>query len=199
MEALNRFNEDFNEIVDITYNTYWGIPLVYKKAYSRALEKTVSDILKDKEHLFDLTIEDLRQQVCLFWLKYEKQYEIQKEKNNVTLITYLIRRSIWGIRDWLHKNNSSLRVDLRAPVEDKDPIGFKLNINFLLKGSSNNLLKNLSGYERYIIFLVFKEGKNFVEMSKILQRDRASIKEHYKNIIEKVRKNNDETLKKRNN
>ena len=68
----------------------------------------------------------------------------------------------------------------------------------MLKGSSSNLLKNLSPYERYIIFLVFKEEKDFVEMSKILQKDRRSIQQHYKKIIEKVKNNNEEALKKRN-
>ena len=83
-------------------------------------------------------------------------------------------------------------------TEDRTAVGFKLNLRFLLEGSNNRLLKDLSGYERYIIFLVFKEEKNMVEMSKILQRDRRAIKNHYEKILERIKGNYENANKKRN-
>ena len=75
MGALNKFHEDFNELVDVTYNTYWGLPVIYRKAYSKALEEAVLETLVNKNSSFDLRLEDLKQQVSLFWINYEKQYE----------------------------------------------------------------------------------------------------------------------------
>ena len=198
MNILNKFPKDYNEFIDIIYNAYWSLPTIHKEKYSKALESMVLNVLEGRKPSFDLTLEDLKQEMCFFWIKHEKDYMKNKERKNISLRSYIIRRSMWSVRDWLKRHNSIVKTDIINKTEDRTAVGFKLNLRFLLEGSNNRLLKDLSGYERYIIFLVFKEEKNMVEMSKILQRDRRAIKNHYEKILERIKGNYENANKKRN-
>ena len=189
MNVLEKFSNDFKEFVKVTYNTYWELPVIHRKKFSKALEEIIINSLKNEERIFDLNIEDLKQEIRFFWLKYEKQYNEEEVKERISLRSYIVRRTIWDIRDWIKKHNKIIKIDYDEVNVNDEYTEFKLNIRFLLKGTNFKLLKNLSPYERYIIFLVFKEEKNMLEMSKILQKDRRIIKIHYHKILEKIREN----------
>ena len=72
-------------------------------------------------------------------------------------------------------------------IEEESEPDFKLDLKFLLTGTNYGPLKSLCGYERYIIFLKFKEDKSILEMSRILQKDRRVVKKHFDLIIEKIK------------
>jgi len=129
MNSLDRFSEDFEELIEVTYNTYWNLPVIYRKSFSKSLEQTILNISIHNKHIFDLTMADLRQELSSFWLKYEKQYKNQK--GNVVLRSYIIHRSIWDIRDWLKRHTSIVDIDPTLGVEDNSRAEFKLDLLFL--------------------------------------------------------------------
>ena len=186
MNSLEKFSEDFDELIEVTYNTYWDLPVIHKKSFSKSLEEIILDIPITNRNSFNLTLNDLRQELSSFWLKYEKQYKNPKE--NVALRSYLIRRSIWDIRDWLKRQTNIVVTDPFLGVKNDCVAEFKLDLLFLFEGTNYPPLRILSPYERYIIFLKFKEEKSILQMSKILQKDRRVVKSHFDSIIKKLKK-----------
>ena len=129
----------------------------------------------------------------MLWLTYYKQYNLKDKKPETSLRSYILRRSIWGIRDWLKYELSIVTEEFRTEEEESE-IGFKIDLMFLLQGAECVLLRELSPYERYIIFLKFKEEKSILQMSRILQKDRRVIKNHFDSIILKIKENHSNGL-----
>jgi hypothetical protein len=190
MDVFKKLRKDFNELVKITYSTYWNLSVDPQKNYSTYLRRILEEVLKDKECTFNLIKEDLEQELRTLWLSYQRQYKINNYELNITLRSYIIRRSVWDLRDWVKRHVNIISVDpnLEIEEENKNILDFKLDLMFLLRGTNHGPLKYLCGYERYIIFLKFKEEKSILEMSKILQKDRRIIKKHFDLIIEKLKK-----------
>ena len=188
MNVLQNFQDDFTELVRVTYNTYWDLPVYPKKKFSTVLQTFLIEILKGRELTFDLTKEDLEQELSLLWLSYYKQYTSATSKPDTSLKNYILRRSLWDIRDWIKHHLNIVTVHSVDP-EPANGIGFKIDLMFLLKGTEINLLKNLSPYERYLIFLKFKEEKSILQMSYILQKDRRVVKNHFDLVINKIKEN----------
>jgi len=193
MNILERFEYEFNELVNITYDTYWELNPLPREKFSNILCETLKTSLMGKERSFDLSKEDLKQHLSLLWLSYYRQY--QSKKPETSLKGYILRRSIWGIRDWL-SYEMNIVTEFYDPdlKEENFDFGFKLDLIFLLQGSDFNFLKGLSPYERYIIFLKFKEEKSILQMSHILQKDRRVIKNHFDSIILKLKENHSDGL-----
>lgn len=189
MDVFKKLRKDFNELIKITYNTYWNLSVNPQKNYSIYLIKILEEVLEDKERTFNLSKEDLKQELRTLWLSYQRQYQINEYESDITLRSYIIRRSVWDLRDWIKRHVNVVSVDptLELEQEDENILEFKLDLMFLLKGTSYGPLKHLCGYERYIIFLKFKEEKSILEMSKILQKDRRIVKKHFDLIIEKIK------------
>ena len=88
------------------------------------------------------------------------------------------------------KHNKENRKALFSIPETEDTENeFRIDLTFLLHGMDFTLLNNLSPYERYIIFLKFKEDKSILQMSHILQKDRRVVKNHFDSIIIKIKEN----------
>ena len=149
----------------------------------------MSEILFNKKRSFYLTKEDLNQHLSLLWLSYYKQYTSKEKKPEVSLRTYLLRRSIWGIRDWLNYETNIITEDAYYTKNELVETGFKLDLKFLIEGTDFQLLSVLSPYERYLIFLKFKEEKSILQMSFILQKDRRIVKKHFDLIMQKIKEN----------
>ena len=200
MDVLQYFKNEFDELVSVAYGAYWELDTFPKNKFSIALQDAISDTLLDKKRTFNLTREDLEQQLALFWLSYTKQYHSKKTKPGTSLKIYLIRRSIWGLRDWLRQEINIVTEEYR-PFEEKLEIDndFKIDLMFLFHGIEASLLKDLSPYERYLIFLKFKEDKSILQMSYILQKDRRIIKNHIDSIIIKLKENHSNGLQNEQN
>ena len=189
MSVLKRFEDEFNELADVAYNAYWEREVFPKYKFSVVLEETIIKALKNKNRAFNLAKEDFEQQLALLWLSYHKQYDSKENKLETSLKSYILRRSIWGLRDWLiYESNIVTKEDMSVELE-KVRSEFKIDVSFLLRGTNFALLKNLSPYERYIIFLKFKEDKSILQMSRILQRDRRMVKNHFDSTIERIKEN----------
>ena len=187
MNVFLKFKKDFNELIETTYNTYWDLPLIPQKNYSTYLHKILKEVITDSNSDFYLNKEDLKQELCTLWLSYQEQFLVKHEKSQLSLRSYLIRRSLWDLRDWIKKNINIISVDPTFFIEEESEPDFKLDLKFLLTGTNYGPLKSLCGYERYIIFLKFKEDKSILEMSRILQKDRRVVKKHFDLIIEKIK------------
>jgi hypothetical protein len=189
MNVLERFKNEFNELVDITYNTYWDSDAFPKEKYSVILHDTLVESLDNRERTFNLTREDLKQHLSLLWLTYYKQYNSKDKKPETSLRSYMIRRSIWGIRDWLKYETNIVTEEYNPSFEKELESDFKIDLMFLLDGTGSVFLRELSPYERYLIFLKFKEDKSILQMSNILQKDRRVVKNHFDSIISKIKEN----------
>lgn len=189
MNVLQRFENEFNELVTVAYDTYWELGVLPRNKFSIVLQNTIAQALADKRRTFDLTREDLEQQLTLLWLSYYKQYNSKESKPDTSLKSYMIRRSIWGLRDWLRYEVNVTTEEYTIPEIEEAESEFKIDLMFLLYGVEFVLLKDLSPYERYIIFLKFKEDKSILQMSRILQKDRKVVKSHFDSIIERIKEN----------
>ena len=187
MNIVEQFESEFNEFIDVTYKTYWNEDVLPRQNFSSTLHKTLKKSLGNKKRTFDLTKEDLEQHLSLLWLIYEEQYNHKDKKPDATLKTYIIRRSIWGLRDWLSYEINIVTEEYNPRLDEEIEKEFKLDVLFLLEGSECFLLKELSPYERYIIFLKFKEDKSILQMSYILQKDRRVVKKQFDSIISKIK------------
>ena len=195
MDVLQRFKNEFNELVSVAYDTYWERDVFPKNKFSIVLQDTIAEALSDRKRTFNLTKEDLEQQLALLWLSYYRQYTSKKDKPETSLRSYIIRRSIWGLRDWLKHEVNIVTEEYTIPgAEEEIEDEFKIDLMFLLHGIDFVLLKNLSPYERYIIFLKFKEDKSILQMSHILQKDRRVIKNHFDSIITRIKENHSNGL-----
>jgi len=187
MDVLKRFENEFNELVSVTYDSYWERKVFPKDKFSVVLRDTITNALINKKRTFDLTKEDLEQQLALLWLSYYKQYNSKEDKPETSLKSYIIRRSIWGLRDWLKYEVSVITENFMIPETEVPESEFKIDLAFLFHGVEFTLLKDLSPYERYIIFLKFKEDKSILQMSHILQKDRRMVKSHFDSIIKRIK------------
>jgi len=199
MNVLQRFRNEFEELVSVTYDTYWERDVFPKNKFSIALEDTITEALSDRKRTFNLTREDLEQQLALLWLSYHKQYNSKKNKPETSLRSYMIRRSIWGLRDWLRYEVNIVTEEYSIPETEDTENEFRIDLTFLLHGMDFTLLNNLSPYERYIIFLKFKEDKSILQMSHILQKDRRVVKNHFDSIIIKIKENYSDGLQNKQN
>lgn len=128
---------------------------------------------------------DVVQQLYLIWLKAIKNYRISKP--NIRIRRYLIRMSVWGIRDWLQaESNIPLSGPRKEPEEEQD-YPFTLDLSFLLYGSTYHPLQGLTDYERYLIYLKYVEGKHIFAIADHLQRDRGLVSKQLTTIHNKLR------------
>lgn len=189
MNVLKRFENEFNELVDIAYDAYWGYEVLPKNKVSVVLQDTITKALVGKKRTFNLTKEDLKQQLALFWLSYYRQYYSKEIKPETGLKGYIVRRSIWGLRDWFKHEVDIVTESFAISEAEETESEFKLDLGFLLHGVEYAPLRGLSPYERYIIFLKFKEDKSILQMSRILQKDRRMVKNHFDSIIKRIKEN----------
>ena len=125
------------------------------------------------------------------WLEAKAAYTKNKPKDN-TLKGYLIRHTIWKMRDWLI---AQTRVVKEYPYYyfSKEQSRFVLDLSFLIKGTKIFPFSKLNPYERYLIFLRFREERTIVEIAYIIQKHRCNISKDLYHTIDKLRRLFDET------
>lgn len=177
---LIRYSKEFNKILSIAtdainrrYRPEYKKEYLYQVLSSIPIATTVSD-------------DDIKQELYMIWLIGIKNYYISNPKCAVR--KYLMRMSVWGLRDWLIKEANIL---MSAPVDEnfdeEAECPFTLDLSFLLYGSSYPPLQELSNYERYLIYLKHVEDKHIIEIAKHLQKDRDLISKQITAIYNKLR------------
>ncbi len=181
--VLDTYQDDFKELVDTVEVAYQGNPLHFSKPHLKALYSSLTDNRSGPT----IDREDIEQQLALLWLKYAKGYH--ESKPSIHLRQYLIRRSVWGLRDWFNMEMKPIPyyLLLLPPQEEYLPKPFKLDLGFLLYGTRFYPLSILSSYERYLIFLMFKEERTILEIAKAVQKSDKTVSKQLRNIINKLR------------
>lgn len=184
MDEFEKFREDFKQLVDTTYCALHKKQKTYCRQHLSVLYSSIFH-LDIREYI---AREEIEQELAFIWLKSLKAYHTSKP--NVHIRQYLIRRSLWGLRDWLRtiaaRPIEIPYTDLPEEVETQEK-KFNLDLKFLVYGSDYEPLVQLTPYERYLIFLKFKEDKTILEISHIVQKHYETIYEHLNQIFAKIR------------
>lgn len=135
-------------------------------------------------NILSIDVEDIKQAFIEIWLgAYE---DFVENKPCASIRNYMIRRSVWGMRDWYIKEmNILMKLPYNYYLEEDPP--FLLNLNFLLYGTEIEPLNLLSPYQRYLIFLQYKEEKTIFEIADIVQRDEKTIRYQINSILNLLR------------
>lgn len=178
-EEFIRYMTDFNRLYHIVSDAINGIDqYLYEGNYLYQLvsEMDVTTTIEDA---------DIVQELSVIWLKAIKNYK--KSKPNCNIRQYLIRMSVWGLRDWLQRESN---IQMTAPIEEQEEQEeqpFTLDLPFLLYGSIYQPLQALTDYERYLIYLKYVDGKHIFEIAEHLQKDRSIVSKQLYAIHDKLR------------
>lgn len=145
----------------------------------RQTVQDLNDIQTDWEYV------DISQQFLMYFFEADANYALNKP--SVSYKSYVTRRTIWGMRDWFVKRSQIInKYPYYYFVEEKPEL--ILNLDFLLYGTRLYPFSELSPYERYLIFLRFREEKSILKISHIVQHERKIIKAQLDSILDKLRR-----------
>lgn len=170
---------DFNKLWKITVD---AINKVNSHKYNGDY---LYQLIAPLDRIATIDSEDVVQELACIWLKAIQNYN--DSKPNCSIRQYLVRMSVWGIRDWLYKEAN---IPMSGPLikqEEEREYPFALDLSFLVDGSSQVLFKDLTDYERYLIYLKYHEGKHIFEIAEHLQKDRSVISKQLYAIHDKLR------------
>lgn len=114
----------------------------------------------------------------------EKEYhEVYVADKSSTFELQKMIESVSRQNDIEHANTLTLKEDRPISIYDDDA----LNFNWTNGVTCSELFKTLTPYEREIIILSFMKNKTDIEIGKIYGYHRATINEHKKKAIDKIR------------
>jgi DNA-directed RNA polymerase specialized sigma24 family protein len=180
LAELDLYRAEFDEIVDTVYQAYERKPLQSGKPYLISLYDSVSQF----EPCYPLERADVSQELVFRWLIFIQKY--YEAKPAITLKQYLIRRSIWTMRDWF-------KLLMRKPPYETPIVilpkldSFVLNSKFLLYGTDVQPFDCLTSYERYLLFLKFKDDRTILEIADAVQKTKKTVRTQLKRIYNKLR------------
>lgn len=178
--------DDFNEIVDLVWNTYLRRHTNPQKPHLVKLKKELLSSIRRYWNTYTLDREDIEQELRLLERKYLQSFSKKRRKH--TLKEFVLQCCIFGMRTWFHQQLSSVSHGVESPMPvETCVLEFQLDLRFLLHGTDYWPLCNLSPYERYLIFLRFKEDKSIVEIAYIVQKHREVISKQLRSILNRLR------------
>lgn len=181
---LKRYRKDFDELVSTVESAYWYQPQLFSKPH---LDYLYSSLTKERNGP-KLEPGEIHQELIALWGEFYRKY--QESKPEIHIRQYLIRRSVWGLRDWF---NSQFKFYPAAPppLDEEETyshrVGFKLDLGFLFYGTRVFPLSILSPYERYLIFLKFKKERTILEIAGIVQKNKETVGFQLHKILKKLR------------
>ena len=185
MNIFERYEKEFNELVDISYCVIRH--RIYPKNHYLAdrIVKAILQIKHPKKLFIDK--DDLRQDIALMWLEYFKKYKNTEHKHG--LKNYIIKMSIWKLRDMIKKELRGPRKvsmpELKHATKFKDHI---LDFHWLLHGDKEDSpLYMLGAYERYLIFLYYVCDLSIEDISKRVYKCPQVVSKSIKQLVNKIR------------
>lgn len=180
------YTEDFDTFVDITYKVLNGHHIQQPVGYEKTLIRTLREVINQSEGYRIILKEDIIQQLRLLWLTYTEEHK--QKQLDVAHKSYLIWRSIYGLKDWLRKELTTfdtLDFDIPSIFTESEQ---KIDVQFLIKGSKIFPLSLLSSYERYLLFLRFYKEMDITEMASLMNKSRPTMHKQLVQVIEKLRR-----------
>ena len=185
MNIFQRYEKEYIQLVDATW-------LLARKRKPRSKDKwtlVLSHAMSKIKNLHRNRIDkdDISQQLALLWLEYYQSY--QNKRPRTDLKTYILRRSVWGLRDWLRKEMFNPKVltliGLKITVERNE---HTLDLYWLLYGDKENgPLHMLTAYERYLLYLRHVQGFSIDEISEIVHKCEKTVRVKLVTLLSKIR------------
>lgn len=146
--------------------------------------------------------EDLYNDIVVLLLECIHEYQ----EGNGSALGYISTRLRWKLRNWLvwqvmnrpydccnsHRLDNQLNWEVYdsqaypAAYEPKLYEGLSEMDLHWVQRTNDPVFKELSVYERYLLYLYWKEGLTFEEMAKILRRDKDTIHRHYTSLMQEL-------------
>ena len=184
MTEFEKYSDDFEELVDAVFKAYMGRPPVVLRKDLTGLLKEVESLARKPSSSLNLSRNEIRQELACMWVSFIRSYRRSSTKLHIR--QYLIRRSIWGLRDWIRKESRILR---KAPASTpKEVPVFRLNFSFLLEGETWPPLAILTAYQRYLIYLKFVEDKDILRIAQHLDKDRHVVSRQLNEALQLIRR-----------
>jgi len=181
LNYISEFNNIVETVMEVAYQRYTYQTFPFLEALATELNKIVEEF----GTIIPISKEDLVQELNMLWLSYKKTYKENRPK--VSLRSYLISRSIWGLRDWLHKQGRTTFIPFPNLLEGETKQGDLIDFNFVLKGGSLSPFKVLNAYQRYVLFLRYGREMSIDEITNLLQKSQPTVRKQLREIIEKIR------------
>lgn len=184
MTEFDKYSDDFEELINAVYQAYLGkSPVVHRRDLA-GLVKEVKELARRPGNSLDLSRDEIRQELACMWVSFIRSY--RRSGPELHIRQYLIRRSIWGLRDWIRKESRVLR---RAPTSPpREAPAFQLNFSFLLEGETWPPLAPLNAYQRYLIYLKFVEDKDILRIAQHLHKDRHVVSRQLSDTLRLIRR-----------
>lgn len=152
--------------------------------------------------LKDYSRDDIKADLTLLFLNVLNKYRIVEGVNALNPLTKVFR---WRMKDWFNRKARDVFskvvyfADISPDLSDgavepscefEEPDGFAIDIDWISNPSDNlyaGIYSNLSTYERYLIYMVYKEGKSLSDIAVSLDRDKDTIKKHLRDAFKHLR------------
>jgi hypothetical protein len=161
---FTKYQDLYNILVDTTWKAYNNKPLTNRPRYLLVWAQKIKEL--PRYNSYQLELEDVRAQITLLWLCYEEIWK-GKTKHNCSFKSYLIKRTLWDVRDWLLQESKIVDTDYYCGDGDLPEEESELDIHWLCYGG-----KNLTHYERYITYLSSAQHLPILKISDIVGRSR---------------------------
>jgi hypothetical protein len=167
MDELIRYQQDFDNIVTTLQHAYYKQDIAFQAPFYKSFYESITTVRNN----FVFDEQDVRQQLRLIWIELIGKY--YKTKPQIHIRQYLIKCSAWMLRDWFRHQ---MLIQSEAPkVFTTTSPPFSLDLSFLLQGTDYFPLSTLNPYERYLLYLQYKENKSVSQIAYIVQHDRATV------------------------
>lgn len=181
MEELQLYRREFNSLVAAVRSASLGEEPSHKTKYSIVLY----DEIKDVPVTAPLEVADIEQELRLYWFIFVQKFH--QSKPEITLRQYLLRRSIWALRDWYHWAMKPAGPSHVKGKTLKNEFPFKLDILFLVEGSDLHPFSLLTAYQRYILYLKYKEKKSTSAIASMVLKTRKTVSLELRRTIKFLR------------
>lgn len=181
MEELQTYKKEFNALVGAVHSASLGIEPINTNRYALVLYDEIKNIPS-----LPLEVCDIEQELRLCWVIFVRKYNDRKPE--ITLRQYLLRRSIWALRDWYkHVQKPSSESHRVGRDSGKQEFPFKLDTRFLVEGSDLFPFTLLTPYQRYILYLKYKENKSISQIAKLVIKTRKTVSLELRRLLKNLR------------
>ena len=153
----------------------------------------------------NLEPDDIYNQLCMIFMELLNDYQPQEGINFTRYLTKLFR---WSVKSWLMEMASDPLSGVFTNIEIvedilehntgqvqptandtivNDGLGLELDLKWVFQ-EGEGMFSNLSSYERYLIYLNYKEEMSIRDMAKKFGRSKNTIHTHLKSALDKLRR-----------
>lgn len=183
-EALSAFEKEFTCLVNTTLSICNQEDNISINQYQKALELNLNAILLFKSFPYLLEEEDVRQELTAMWIEFLGQF--YQNNPRCSLKQYLIRRSLWGIRDWVAKG-----IRYTTDSGEYEPVTYQQDtvqteLEFLIMSGDSEIFGMLTPHERSLLWSIYVGQLSVSEVSTKITRDPATVRKQVGQIIEQL-------------